>query len=65
MTLIARRTKDGNAQARLLLERSLELDPGFAPAHPGIAWSQAEDFFFALRSTIRRTCLAGPAGQWH
>ena len=46
MTLIARRTKDGNAQARLLLERSLELDPGFAPAHAGIAWSQAEDLFF-------------------
>jgi len=46
MTLIARRTKDGNAQARLLLERSLELDSGFAPAHAAIAWSQAEDLFF-------------------
>jgi TolB-like protein len=46
MTLIARRTKDGNAQARLLLVRSLELDPGFAPAHAAIAWSEAEDLFF-------------------
>jgi TolB-like protein len=46
MMLIALRTKDGNAQARLLLERSLELDPGFSAAHAAIAWSQAEDLFF-------------------
>ena len=37
MMLIALRTKDGNAQARLLLERSLELDPGFSAAHAAIA----------------------------
>jgi len=46
MTLIARRTKDGNAEARRLLERSLILDPGFGPAHAAIAWSQAEDHYF-------------------
>jgi TolB-like protein len=46
MALIARRTRDSNAEARRLLERSLALDPGFAPAHAAIAWSQAEDLFF-------------------
>ncbi len=46
MALIARRTRDGNAEARRLLERSLAFDPGFAPAHAAIAWSQAEDLFF-------------------
>lgn len=46
MTFIARRTKDGNAEARRLLTRSLELDPGFASAHAAIAWSDAEDLFF-------------------
>lgn len=46
MALIAQRTRDGNAEARRLLERSLALDPGFAPAHAAIAWSQAEDLFF-------------------
>jgi tetratricopeptide (TPR) repeat protein len=46
MALIAQRTRDGNAEARRLLERSLALDPGFAPAHAAIAWCQAEDLFF-------------------
>jgi TolB-like protein len=46
MALIAQRTQDGNSEARRLLERSLALDPGFAPAHAAIAWSQAEDLFF-------------------
>jgi TolB-like protein len=46
MTLIARRTKDANAQAQVLLKRSLELDPVFAPAHAALAWSEAEDLFF-------------------
>src|ERR1700683_52542 len=46
MGLIARRTRDGNSEERHLLERSLDLDPGFAPAHAAIAWSQAEDLFF-------------------
>jgi adenylate cyclase len=46
MALIAQRTQHGNAEARTLLERSLALDPGFAPAHAAIAWSQAEDLFF-------------------
>jgi TolB-like protein len=46
MALIAQRTRDGNAEARRLFERSLALDPGFAPAHAAIAWSQAEDLFF-------------------
>jgi TolB-like protein len=46
MALIAQRTREGNAEARRLLERSLALDPGFAPAHAAIAWSQAEDLFF-------------------
>jgi TolB-like protein len=46
MALVAQRTRDGNAEARQLLERSLALDPGFAPAHAAIAWSQAEDLFF-------------------
>jgi TolB-like protein len=46
MALIAQRTRDRNAEARRLLERSLAFDPGFAPAHAAIAWSQAEDLFF-------------------
>lgn len=46
MALIAQRTPACNADARRLLERSLALDPGFAPAHAAIAWSQAEDLFF-------------------
>ena len=46
MALIAQRTRDSNAEARRLLERSLAFDPGFAPAHAAIAWSQAEDLFF-------------------
>lgn len=46
MALIAQRTRDGNAEARRLLERSLALHPSFAPAHAAIAWSQAEDLFF-------------------
>jgi TolB-like protein len=46
MALIAQRTPERNAEARRLLERSLALDPGFAPAHAAIAWSQAEDLFF-------------------
>lgn len=46
MALIAKRTPEGNAQARQLLERSLALDNGFAPAHAAFAWSQAEDLFF-------------------
>lgn len=46
MALIAQRTPEGNAEARRLLERSLALDPGFAPAHAAIAWSQAEDLYF-------------------
>ncbi|MEZ2141504.1 winged helix-turn-helix domain-containing protein [Bradyrhizobium sp. DN5] len=46
MALIAQRTRDGNAEARRVLERSLALDSGFAPAHAAIAWSQAEDLFF-------------------
>ena len=46
MALIAQRTRDGNDEARRLLERSLALDPGFASAHAAIAWSQAEDLFF-------------------
>ena len=46
MALIAQRTRNGNAEARRLLERSLAFDPSFAPAHAAIAWSQAEDLFF-------------------
>jgi TolB-like protein len=46
MALITQRTQYGNAEARRLLERSLTLDPGFAPGHAAIAWSQAEDLFF-------------------
>lgn len=46
MALIAQRTREGNAEARRLLERSLALHPSFAPAHAAIAWSQAEDLFF-------------------
>ena len=46
MALIAQRTRNSNAEARRLLERSLAFDPGFAPAHAAIAWSQAEDLFF-------------------
>jgi TolB-like protein len=46
MALIAQRTRDGNADARRLLERSLALDADFAPAHAAIAWSQAEDLYF-------------------
>jgi TolB-like protein/Flp pilus assembly protein TadD len=57
MTLIARRTKDGNAQARLLLERSLELDAGFASAHAAIAWSQAEDRFFRFAENDSKDVL--------
>jgi len=48
MALIAQRTGGGNCQARELLERALSLDPGFAPAHAAIAWSQAEDLFFCF-----------------
>ena len=65
MMLIALRTKDGNAQARLLLERSLELDPGFSAAHAAIAWSRQKTFSFASRSTIRRKCWSEPAERWH
>ncbi len=46
MALIAKRTRTDNEEARRLLERSLTFDPGFAPAHAAIAWSQAEDLFF-------------------
>ena len=46
MALIAKRTREGNSEARRLLERSLSLSPNFAPAHAAIAWSQAEDLFF-------------------
>lgn len=46
MALIAQRTREGNMEARQLLERSLTFDSNFAPAHAAIAWSQAEDCFF-------------------
>jgi tetratricopeptide (TPR) repeat protein len=46
MALIAKRTREGNSEARSLLQRSLALDPDFAPAHAAIAWSQAQDLFF-------------------
>lgn len=46
MILIARRTRDGNVEARRLLARALDLDPGFASAHAAVAWSEAEDLFF-------------------
>jgi TolB-like protein len=58
MALIAQRTRDGNAEARRLLERSLELDPGFAPAHAAIAWSQAEDLFFCYATHDPKDILA-------
>lgn len=48
MALIAKRTREGNVEARQLLERSLSLDPNFAPAHAAIAWSQAQDLFFCF-----------------
>jgi TolB-like protein len=57
MALVARRTKEGNEQARRLFERSLDLDPGFAPAHAGIAWSQAEDLFFRFARHDPDDCL--------
>jgi tetratricopeptide (TPR) repeat protein len=57
MALIARRTKDSNAQARRLLERSLQLDPGFGPAHAAFAWSQAEDLFFRFARHDPKDCL--------
>ena len=48
MALIAKRTREGNVEARQLLERSLSLDPNFASAHAAIAWSQAEDLYFCF-----------------
>lgn len=57
MALIARRTKDGNAQARRLLERLLELDPNFGPAHAAFSWSQAEDLFFGFAQHNPADCL--------
>ena len=59
MALIAQRTRDGNAEARRLLERSLALDPGFAPAHAAIAWSQAEDLFFCYATHDPKDILDG------
>jgi len=59
MALIAQRTRDGNAEARQLLERSLGLDPGFAPAHAAIAWSQAEDLFFGYAAHDPKDILDG------
>jgi TolB-like protein len=58
MRLIAGRTRDGNAEARRLLERSLELDPGFGPAPAAIAWSQAEDLFFRYADHDPKDVLA-------
>ncbi|SEO24747.1 TolB amino-terminal domain-containing protein [Rhodospirillales bacterium URHD0017] len=57
MILIARRTREGNAEARQLLARSLDLDPGFASAHAAIAWSEAEDLFFRFADPDPRTIL--------
>jgi TolB-like protein len=59
MALIAQRTRDSNAEARRLLERSLALDPGFAPAHAAIAWSQAEDLFFCYATHDPKDILDG------
>jgi hypothetical protein len=61
MALIAKRTREGNSEARRLLERSLSLSPNFAPAHAAIAWSQAEDLFFRYAEQDTKDILVMPA----
>lgn len=57
MILIARRTRDGNAEARRLLAQALDFDPGFASAHAAFAWSEAEDLFFRFADHDPRNIL--------
>jgi len=50
MALVVTRTREDNLRARQLFERSLELDPEFASAYSGIAWSQTEDLYFGFET---------------
>lgn len=57
MALVSRRIKDANAEARELFAQAIDLDPEFAPAHAGIAWSLAEDLFFRYVDHDPDECL--------
>ena len=54
----ARRTRDEIHESRKLFEQALELDPEFAPARAGLAWSQTEDLFFGFAEHDAREILA-------
>ena len=41
-----RTTPEGNAESRRLFVKALDLDPGYARAHLGLAWSQLQSFQF-------------------
>ena len=47
-------TRDGNAQARRLFVRALDLDPGYAAAYLGLSWTHLQSWQF-LWSTDRES----------
>jgi adenylate cyclase len=47
----ARATKEGNAQARQMYEKAIELDPGFAVAYVDLGWTYVSDWSFQWRQS--------------
>jgi adenylate cyclase len=47
-------SKDGNAAARRLYERSIELDPSYAEAHAGLAETHLHDWFLGSAEGLDR-----------
>jgi len=47
-------SKDGNAAARRLYERAIELDPGYAEAHAGLAETYWHDWFLGSPGALDR-----------
>jgi adenylate cyclase len=45
----ARATKEGNAQARQMYEKAIELDPRFAVAYVDLGWTHVSDWSFQWR----------------
>jgi adenylate cyclase len=47
-------SKDGNASARKLFERAIELDPGYAEPYAGLAETYVQDWFMGTEPTLDR-----------
>ena len=48
-------TKDLNQESRKVLERAIELDPGYAAAHAELAWVHRHDFLLMWSSSPERS----------